>query len=476
MVAPAEPRDSPSPEQSSKCDAAMAPCNSKLWSATRMRELYQSSQDPALPCLTSLHPVGEFADIIAKRHRLFWRTGRRTGREVDVRGTRGQLDSMASFIGVSGTKAHAAGASACALRSHHAKRSSCGVTVRQTCAQTRGRAAAELLVLGMKMGLEDGGKMAARNATVGERDEVLLDGRRRDDVLNAIDWTDRENVVSKLEEMKEQGLLKKYGSAQTLARPISFQEMQLLTRRKVTPKTLDFKGEGDKSAITVSFFAVLALSISSALAIEQYLPGPDVVRYAAAFSVGGLPYVFLLFGISVPDLLQFALILARRTFSKEFRTRLAAHEAGHFLVGYLLGVPVREYKADAVMNAVQFYFDFEEAQQDSKPLRFTHEQVDELAIISLAGVVSEILLFKQASGGYADFMQLQRVANRSVPPLEPRAVQAKVRWGCVRAYTLLQQNAAALEQLTAKMAVGRPLDECIAAIEDASAMQAKETP
>ena len=59
-------------------------------------------------------------------------------------------------------------------------------------------------------------------------------------------------------------------------------------------------------------------------------------------------------GLSIPGLLQAAIIQARRLVSSEFRDRLARHEAGHFLVGYCLGLPIRDYKADdAILNAVQ---------------------------------------------------------------------------------------------------------------------------
>jgi hypothetical protein len=45
----------------------------------------------------------------------------------------------------------------------------------------------------------------------------------------------------------------------------------------------------------------------------------------------------------------------------------------------------------------------------------------------------------------------------------------QVRWGCVAAYTVLATHPAALEELVRRMAAGRPVAECLVALEAAHA-------
>eukprot|EP00183_Erythrolobus_madagascarensis_P003116 CAMPEP_0185852776 /NCGR_PEP_ID=MMETSP1354-20130828/16230_1 /TAXON_ID=708628 /ORGANISM="Erythrolobus madagascarensis, Strain CCMP3276" /LENGTH=366 /DNA_ID=CAMNT_0028554121 /DNA_START=108 /DNA_END=1208 /DNA_ORIENTATION=+ len=290
-----------------------------------------------------------------------------------------------------------------------------------------------------------------------------------------------------LSELQKKRILRKFGESEPLAKPISVGEMRMYTRQKITPDSLDFTGEQDAALISASFYTTFIASAFLALLAEQYLPGPDYVRYTVTFLAGSIPFAFLLSGLSLPAVLQAGLILIRRASSKQFRDRLVRHEAGHFLVGYLLGIAVESYRANAISNAVQFTMkpassiiitnsnntastnsatsvDPDEMRID----KYNHEQLDALAVVSMAGVVSELLCCDGAArGGYADLAQLQALMQRADPPLESREVQHKVRWGAVRAYSLLQQNRNALDALSLKMATNRPVPECIAAIENA---------
>jgi hypothetical protein len=97
------------------------------------------------------------------------------------------------------------------------------------------------------------------------------------------------------------------------------------------------------------------------------------------------------------------LIQARRLLSGEYRERLVRHEAGHLLVAYLLGLPVRGYRADdSVLNAVQLV-----APPPTEAGRLGLDEVDRLSAVSLAGVVAEAIRFGDGAGGFADLAQLQ---------------------------------------------------------------------
>ena len=117
---------------------------------------------------------------------------------------------------------------------------------------------------------------------------------------------------------------------------------------------------------------------------------------------------------------------ARRAISAEYSERLVRHEAGHFLVGYAMGLPVDAYRADdPVRNAVQFV--------DPRPAGawrgLEHEDVDRLCAVSLAGVVAEAMRFGDGVGGVADLGQLQGAhrAGGARPEGPARRLEAAAR-------------------------------------------------
>uniref|UniRef100_A0A0C3T434 Peptidase M41 domain-containing protein n=1 Tax=Guillardia theta (strain CCMP2712) TaxID=905079 RepID=A0A0C3T434_GUITC len=171
-----------------------------------------------------------------------------------------------------------------------------------------------------------------------------------------------------------------------------------------------------------------------------------------------MPFAFLGMGLSVPGLLQLVLIQIRRAASQEYRERLLWHEAGHFLVGYCLGLPIAAYSADdPILNAVQFF--------DSEEDSISHEFLDVLCAVSTAGVVAEAIRFGDAIGGYADFSQLQSFLYRSRPRLNDREQQERVRWGCVAAFTILKNREESLKALIEAMSRKSSISQCILAIE-----------
>ena len=189
----------------------------------------------------------------------------------------------------------------------------------------------------------------------------------------------------------------------------------------------------------------------------------SVLRYFFTFGIGALPFAFLGAGLSVPGLLQAALIQIRRLISEEFRHRLVVHEAGHLLVGYCMGLPVADYKAnDPILNACQFF-----EVEDDIAGRISHEQVDVMCSISLAGVVAESIKLGDGVGGFADLSQLQGLISRATPRLEDKQQMERVRWGCVSAYTTLKQNEEAFDRLVEAMSAGASIPECVQVLEEA---------
>jgi hypothetical protein len=225
-------------------------------------------------------------------------------------------------------------------------------------------------------------------------------------------------------------------------------------------------GSGSKADIdrfAAGLGGVLLTSTLLALTAQASLPSSlGVVRFLVVLALCFAPYGFLILGLNLPQELNRGLVSIQRYFIPTFRRRLLIHEAGHFLVGYLLGVPIADYSANSAVNAVQFFpladptrgterarqmgFDaparprqptlrtppeviswVERIERDREasaqvptkddtrrvwPFRgIDHDSLDRLAIISLAGVMSELIECGDGLGGFADLQQLRGFLN-----------------------------------------------------------------
>ena len=101
-------------------------------------------------------------------------------------------------------------------------------------------------------------------------------------------------------------------------------------------------------------------------------------------------------------------------FSFAYRRRQNYHEAGHFLVGHLLGLEVDEFNTASANGAgaqVTFVSTFMPGQR-------THEVLDPLAVLSMAGVAAEVISCGDAEGGYTDVAQLRGLMELASPAIK----------------------------------------------------------
>ena len=118
---------------------------------------------------------------------------------------------------------------------------------------------------------------------------------------------------------------------------------------------IELNGDKDIDRAASILLCVFVGSIFSATVAQQSLPGPEIVRFIAVWLLSASPLVFVGFGIATPERLQTILVQIQRFVFPSYRKRMLQHEAGHFLMGHLLGIPIRKYQSNAVKNAVEFY-------------------------------------------------------------------------------------------------------------------------
>jgi len=182
------------------------------------------------------------------------------------------------------------------------------------------------------------------------------------------------------------------------------------------------------------------------------------------YLAGGVSLAVLAVGSVAPGLLTVFTDRFSRVFP-DYRERIARHEGAHFLVGYLLGVPVAGYSLDLGKE----HTDFVEARMETRIIqgRLSEPEVNLLAAVAMAGPAAEALAFPEVVGQSADLQLLGRIMQRSEVKIPDAAQQNLTRWGCWTAVNLLKEYSAEFDALREAMASGATVPECVAAIEGA---------
>lgn len=118
---------------------------------------------------------------------------------------------------------------------------------------------------------------------------------------------------------------------------------------------IELNGDKDADRSSLALLGIMVASISSALVVNENLPGPEIVRFLVVWILSFAPLGFIGTGIATPEKLQTLLISLQREFFPVYRKRMIQHEAGHFLMGHLLGLPIKGYATNAIKTAVEFY-------------------------------------------------------------------------------------------------------------------------
>lgn len=154
--------------------------------------------------------------------------------------------------------------------------------------------------------------------------------------------------------------------------------------------------------------------------------------------------------------------------------RVVTHEAGHFLLAYLHGLPVQRYALsawDAVKNrvpgqAATLFADDEFAKQLQKG-RVTASTVDRYSVVAMGGIAAEGMILGEALGGDSDINAMVRLLAGLQPAWEANTIRIQAKWAVLQAVLLLREYRPAYDALRSAMEQRRSLGECITCIEDA---------
>ncbi|KAM0909832.1 hypothetical protein ACQ4PT_014556 [Festuca glaucescens] len=221
-------------------------------------------------------------------------------------------------------------------------------------------------------------------------------------------------------------------------------------------------------------------SIERNLQIAALLGGLSI---SAAFELSQLQALFLFVGLlfvwSV-DLIylnggarNLVLDTLGHSLSQKYHNRVIEHEAGHFLIAYLLGVLPKEYtitsletlkkKGSLNVQAGTAFVDFEFVEEINSG-KLSAKMLNKFSCIALAGVATEYLLYGYAEGGLADVNKLDGLF-KSLGFTQNKA-DSQVRWAVLNTILLLRRHEKARSKLAEAMSSGISVGPCIQVIEE----------
>jgi hypothetical protein len=122
-----------------------------------------------------------------------------------------------------------------------------------------------------------------------------------------------------------------------------------------------------------------------------------------------------------------------RFFFPQYKEKVIKHEAGHFLLAYLMGCPIQGYfisawdafKSGIMGQAGTIFFDNDLSTQLNAN-KVTRTAIDRYSIVVMGGIAAEALQYNKAEGGASDEETLVRFLVGLIPPWDQKRVLNQV--------------------------------------------------
>lgn len=157
-----------------------------------------------------------------------------------------------------------------------------------------------------------------------------------------------------------------------------------------------------------------------------------------------------------------------------YKRRILVHEAGHLLVAYLMGCPIRGVILDPIV-AVQMgirgqagtQFWDEKLQNELAEGRLSGTAFDRYCMVLFAGIAAEALVYGEAEGGENDENLFRSISVLLEPPLSVVQMSNQARWCVLQSYNLLKWQKHAHRAAIKALENGDSLSVVIRRIEEA---------
>jgi hypothetical protein len=252
--------------------------------------------------------------------------------------------------------------------------------------------------------------------------------------------------------------------------PVTLETLERRTDGKVTGPSLGIGGDGgdvkfeDFQDLTIA--VVLGSTLLGILALAV-LPPNVGATFTYLFAL--IPIGFVGIGSVAPGIIAGVIVSARGGGGKEDdearRERICRHEAGHFLCGYVCGLPVKKYEINTDTGVACVEFHPTAATTAGRRGELSDSDIAHLSVVAMSGSVAEIAKYGKATGGEADLIELQNCFRRSRDFVGAARQQDLTRWGALTSYGIIKSNSDKYEALVGAFREKRSLADCVSIIE-----------
>ncbi|XP_042008393.1 uncharacterized protein LOC121757003 isoform X1 [Salvia splendens] len=261
--------------------------------------------------------------------------------------------------------------------------------------------------------------------------------------------------------LKDRGLLANFGK---------YRNIVLGESREVTPSVLK-----SSTGLEVSKFSPKkwGVSGSSSVVLIAVLAGTSILINQG---IDIRPNLVAILALSMLDaILLGGVCLAQiSSYWPPYRRRILVHEAGHLLVAYLMGCPIRGVILDPI-RAMQMgiqgqagtQFWDEKLQNELSEGRLSGSAFDRYCMVLFAGIAAEALIYGEAEGGENDENLFRSICGLLEPPFTIAQMSNQARWSVLQSYNLLKLHKAAHRAAFIALESGGELSLVIRRIEEA---------
>ncbi|KAG8386640.1 hypothetical protein BUALT_Bualt03G0169600 [Buddleja alternifolia] len=298
-------------------------------------------------------------------------------------------------------------------------------------------------------------------------DELGLLGLGRDwEVLDTcLNADDMRLVATAYALLQDRGFLPSFGR---------YRNIVLEGPREVTPTVLKSSTGLEVSKLSPKKWGV---SGSSSVLLIALLAGASVLVNQG---IDIRPNLAAILGLSMLDaiFLGGSCLAQISSYWPPYKRRILVHEAGHLLVAYLMGCPIRGVILDPIVamqmgiqgQAGTQFWD-EKLQNELAEGRISSTAFDRYCMVLFAGIAAEALVYGEAEGGENDENLFRSICLLLEPPLAIVQMSNQARWSVLQSYNLLKWHKHAHRAAVKALENGSSLSVVIRRIEEAMAMK-----